>query len=262
MMRNNRPLALVCALLLLLVPLTGCKSEEQIAEDVQSTAAIRDVVYNEAEEVLRHTIVVQGSGEVKTVPDSANITFSVSTKEKEATAAQAKNEETVNLVISTILSDGVLEKDVKTTGMSLHEQYDYSGSEPKLTGYEASSSIDVTIREVENLGSIIANALEAGVTNYYGLSFSATDTKGAYEEALKGAVRDAQAKGEAIAEAAEREILSIMSIEEQSVGQGLVVEVPRTDAVMEAAASSNDVGGISTGEITTSARVKVTYEIQ
>ena len=52
-MKNYRIAALFCALLLLLVPLTGCKSEEQIAEDVQSTAAIRDVVYNEAEEVLR-----------------------------------------------------------------------------------------------------------------------------------------------------------------------------------------------------------------
>ena len=58
----------VCSLLLAaflcvgLLCLGGCKSAEQIAAGVQSTAAIRDVVYNEAPEVVHSTVTVRGSG--------------------------------------------------------------------------------------------------------------------------------------------------------------------------------------------------------
>ncbi len=258
-MRISKTLLVICALAMLLGT-SGCKSEEQIAQGVQSSAAIRDVVYNEAPEVQKCTIVVNGSGEVKTVPDSATISFNITTKEKEATAAQAKNEEIVKLVIETMLSDGISEKDMKTAGLSLYEQYDYGKSEPVLTGYEASSRIELTIRDVENIGSIIADALAAGVTNYDGLSFSATDTDRAYEKALAAAVEDAQGKASAIAAAAERELVGILTIEEQSQGQPVLYEIPATDSAK--GMNVGDANGISTGEVTTSAQIAVTYEIK
>ena len=48
-MRISKTLLVICALAMLLGT-GGCKSEEQIAQGVQSSAAIRDVVYNEAPE--------------------------------------------------------------------------------------------------------------------------------------------------------------------------------------------------------------------
>lgn len=257
---KNRLLILAIAVLMAL-GCTACKSEEQIAQGVQSTTGIRDVIYNEAPEPVKRTIVVSGRGEITTVPDTANISFNISTKEKEAPAAQSKNEEIVLALLAALQSDGIAEKDIRTASISLYEQYDYSKSEPVLTGYEASSRVEATIREVENLGEIISHALEAGVTNYDGLSFSATDTEKAYDEALAAAVKDAREKAETVAAAAEKQLTGLITIEEQSVGQTAayelrngVVEVPATDGV----ASGNS---ISTGEIKTVANVTATYEI-
>ncbi len=258
-MVRNRALLLLCAACMLFAA-AGCKSEEQIAQGVQSTAAIRDVVYNEAPEVQKTIIAVNGNGEIKTVPDTANIVFNVTTKEKEATSAQAKNEEIVKLLIETMLADGIAQKDITTKGMSLYEQYDYSKSEPVLTGYEASSRVEITIREVENIGAIIADALAAGVTNYDGLSFSAMDTEQAYDKALEAAVTDAQRKAEAIAAAAGHELVGIMKIEEQSQGDPMVMYERAASTASGIAAENAD--GISTGEVTTRARILVTYEIK
>ncbi len=259
-MKTNRIILALC-LILALALTAGCKSEEQIAQGVQSSTGVRDVIYNEAPEPKLSTIVVGGSGEVKTVPDTASITFNITTKDKEATEAQAKNEEIVKELINTMLSDGIMEKDIRTASISLYEQYDYSKSEAVLTGYEASSRVELTIREVENIGAIIADALAVGVTNYDGLSFSATDTQTAYDAALADAVEDAQRKAEAIAAAAGRELVSIHTIEEQSVSQPVFYETARSDAMASGIAAA-DSNGISTGEVTTTARISVTYEIK
>ena len=249
---------LTLALCLLLTAVcTACKSEEQIAEGVQSTSGIRDVVYNEAPEPVKNLIVVTGGGEVTTVPDTANISFNISTKEKEATVAQSSNEEIVKNLLTVLQGDGIAQKDIRTASISLYEQYDYSKSEPVLTGYEASSRVDVTVREVENISTIIADALDAGVTNYDGLSFSATDTQKAYDEALAQAVADAKRKAETIAAAAEKKLVALNRIEEQSISQPLVRELTMTS---ETAADGAETI-ISTGEIKTQASVLVTYEI-
>lgn len=257
---KNKLFALALSIVMLLL-CAGCKSEEQIAQGVQSTSGIRDVVYNEAPEVVKRTIVVTGKGEITTVPDTANISFNINTKEKEATVAQSKNEEIVLALLATLQSDGIAEKDIRTASISLYEQYDYSKSEPVLTGYEASSRVEATIREVENLGAIIAHALEVGVTNYDGLSFSATDTQKAYGEALAAAVKDAQDKAETIASAAEKELTGLLTIEEQSISQSMAYD--SNSRMMDVAATDAAASGssISTGEIKTVASVTVTYEI-
>ena len=120
--------------------------------------------------------------------------------------------------------------------------------------------MEVTIREVENIGTIIADALAAGVTNYDGLSFSAMDTEQAYDAALEMAVADAQRKAEAIAGAAGRELVGIMKIEEQTKGDPMAIYERALSNASGIAADNAD--GISTGEITTNAGILVTYEIK
>ena len=259
----------VCSLLLAaflcvgLLCLGGCKSADQIAAGVQSTAAIRDVVYNEAPEVVHSTVTVRGSGEVKTMPDTASIIFNVRTTNKDAVTAQTQNEEIVKALLAVLKTDGVAEKDVKTADISMYEQFDYSKSEPVLTGYEASNNVEVTIRKVENISTIIADALAAGVTSYNSLTFSVTDTMGDYDEALAAAVQDAARKAAVIAEAGGLELTGTMQIEEQSVSQPLrVVEVPATDAAANVAMKTDSGPSVSMGEVTTQAELVVTYEVQ
>ncbi len=266
-MKTNKRMACRSLLTLLLcvslLCLSGCKSEEQIAAGVQSAAAIRDVVYNEAPEVVHSTITVTGSGEVKTMPDTASITFNVRATDKDAVTAQTQNEEIVKALLEVLKADGVAEKDVKTANISMYEQFDYSKNEPVLTGYEAANNVKVTIREVENISTIIAHALAAGVTSYDGLTFSVTDTAGDYDKALAAAVEDAQRKADAIAEAALLTLTGTMKIEEQSVSQPMrVVEMPATDGVANAKTTADAGPSVSTGEVTTQAQLVVTYEVQ
>ncbi|MDO5111494.1 MAG: SIMPL domain-containing protein [Clostridia bacterium] len=260
-MRRMAVVGALCASMLLL--LGGCKSEEQIAAGVQSTTGIRDVVYNEAPEVVMSTIVVKGSGEIKTVPDTASITFNVRTKDKDAVTAQAQNEEIIQALLEVLKTDSIAEKDIKTANISMYEQFDYSKNEPVLTGYEASNNVKVTIRDVANISTIIADALTAGVTSYDGLTFSVTDTAGDYDKALAAAVEDAGRKAAAIAEAAGLELSGTMKIEEQSVSQpALYREAAAADGAMNESAAAGAGPSVSMGEVTTQAELVVTYEVQ
>lgn len=259
---TKRVLALtLCAMALL--GLCACKSEEQISAAVQSASGVRDVIYNEAPEEKMHTIIVKGNGQAKVLPDTASITFNINTKDKEAQEAQAKNDQIVQALTSALQSDGVAQKDIKTQSISMHEQYDYSKDEPVLTGYQASNRVQVTVRKVEDLGTLIAHALEVGVTSYDSLNFAAADTAAGYDEALKAAVQDAERKAAVIAEAAGRPLVGIVTIEEQSVSQSVRYDATNKMSNMVAEVAAMDDGPeVSTGELTMEANIVVTYELE
>lgn len=259
---NKKIFAVLSCTLALCALFAGCKSEEQIAAGVQTASGVRDVIYNEAPEEKMKTIVVKGSGETKVVPDTASITFNISTKDKEAAAAQTQNDEIVKALTDMLLEAGVAKSDIKTRNISMYEQYDYSKNEPVLTGYEASNHVQVTVRKVAELGSLITGAISVGVTSYDNLNFAAADTAAGYDKALALAVEDAARKAEAIAAAAGKTLVNIVTIEEQSVSQAIRYDATNKTMMAAEAAQTDGAAEISTGEITMQAELVATYEIQ
>src|SRR2546423_8620717 len=139
------------------------------------------------------TITVTGNGTVTSVPDRAEIGFTVETRAKTAAGALAQNGDETSKVIAALKDAGVAEADIQTSQVSLAPQTTPDGL--TIVGYAASNSL--TVRStIDRAGKLIDTAVAAGATNVSGPSLSLSDQAGLYRDALKKAVADAKLKAQ------------------------------------------------------------------
>jgi uncharacterized protein YggE len=65
--------------------------------------------------------------------------------------------------------------------------------------YRVSNNVQVTIRDLDNVGTILDAAVEAGANNIFGVDFALDDPSVVESEARQKAVEDARAKAEELA---------------------------------------------------------------
>ncbi len=177
-----------------------------------------------------HTISVTGTGRVSIAPDVADLRLGVqvtkpTVKEARDTAAGAMTK-----VIAALRAAGIAEKDIQTSILSLQPVYDYSqdGSAPKLTGYQLTNTVSVTIRDLDNVAEAVDGAMSAGATTMDGVTFRVEDPTSAENQARTAAMADAKARAEALASAAGVVITGVASISE---GYSSVPPVPYAGAM-------------------------------
>jgi len=163
-----------------------------------------------------HTIAVSGSGKVTLSPDTADIRLGVLASGKTVKAVRQQAAATMTAVIAAVKKLGVADKDIQTSWVSLQPTYDYNlgTNPPKVTGYQFSNAISVTVRDLDKVGDAIDDALAAGATTLDGISFRVADETSAEAQARTAAMADAKAKAQALATAAGVTITGVSSISE------------------------------------------------
>lgn len=164
-----------------------------------------------------HTITVSGSGEISVAPDVADVYLGVSVTKTTAKDARSAAATQMTAVIAAVKALGVADKDVNTTNVSLNPVYDYSSSgSPRLTGYQFSNTVKVTVREINKVADVVDGSVAAGATSVAGISFRLDNPKTVETQARALAMTDARAKGDALASAAGVQIKGVASISESS----------------------------------------------
>jgi len=160
------------------------------------------------------SIVVTGTGETYIPADTAVVSLGISARNADALKAQAEANEVIARIRAALTGAGLKEEDINTGYVDLYGMYDYSGYEEKLTGYRASSSLAVLVKDISRVGEVIDLAFGAGANMLDGVSFSASDDSAARAESLKAALAEAKEKAAVLAEAAGMGELKIESIQE------------------------------------------------
>ena len=165
-----------------------------------------------------HTISVAGTGRVVLSPDTADLRLGVTTTADTVKSARAKAAEAMNAVIKSLRDLGIADADIQTSMLSLQPTYDYSANQnpPRITGYQMSNAVSVTIRDLDKVGDAIDNGLAAGATSLDGVSFRVADEAAAEKQARESAMADAEAKAKVLADAAHVSITGVASISETS----------------------------------------------
>ncbi len=162
-------------------------------------------------------LTVSGTGEVRISADTAVISLGVSARDPEVLQAQQKANAVIAAIRRALTDAGVKEEDINTDFLNIYPVYDYSGYEEKLSAYNASSTLAIHVTNMETIGALIDAAFGAGANTLNGISFSASDTENAENEALKKAVENAKKKAEVLAEAAGMKITGIEVITDGTV---------------------------------------------
>lgn len=205
------------------------------------------------------TIIVSGSGEASRAPDVAHLTIGVDAPAKTASDAVRAMSARLEATISRLKASGVAKKDMQTAQLSISPRYNYETrpETPEIIGYTASSSLSVTLRDLDKAGALIDAAVADGANRLGGLSFGFTDPQPLELDARDAAVADARAKAERLAKAAGVSLGPVLQIRDGAQGRSPEPVV----FAARAARASNDVP-IETGESTVGASVTVVFAIE
>jgi len=164
------------------------------------------------------TITVGGNGSVNVAPDTATVELGVTETNTSLAEAQAQVTARLEAILAALAEAGVAEDDIKTAAYNVQINYEYddNGNLRGINGYTVSSTLSVTVRGLDSLGTILDTVVTAGANVVYGITFSVDDPTGPASEARRLAVEDARAKADELAAAAGVSIIGVISIQETS----------------------------------------------
>ena len=200
---------------------------------------------------------VSGVGEIKVTPDLAYIDLGVQTKNVDAAKAQQENAKLMTAVIDAIKAAGIKAEDIKTTGYSLYQTYDYVQDKQSDPYYVASNTVNVKIKDITKVGAIIDVATKAGANTINSIRFAVSDDSKYYQEALKLAMADAKAKATTIMGTFGKTPGLPFTVTESGNGGNLYYDYYPAKALEGAGDVSTP---IESGEITVTANVTVGYD--
>jgi uncharacterized protein YggE len=205
-------------------------------------------------------VVVTGIGVATGIPDQCVLQVGLNAMADSAAEALDQCSQAAARAISALGQADIDPRDVRTTNLSLQDFFDHT--KQKVTARIASYQLDVTIRQLDDAGRVVA-ALSSAVGDSLqvrALQLTVGNPEPLRREARRLAVHDAQSKAEEIAEAAEIRLGPIQTIR-ADVGQlGGAIYSRRTPL------TTSDMGGpapfpVEPGEVTTTTSVTITYSI-
>lgn len=209
----------------------------------------------------RRTISVNGRGEVSAAPDLAMLSFAVETAAPTAARAVENNAAASTKVGAALKA--MLGKDDKlqTTGFSLQPRYETrrDAGEPKILGYVASNEVQVETAAVDDVGKFIDAATAAGANRVNNLAFTVKDRDPHVRKALEQAGAQAKAQAEAAARALGVQLNQVVNATTMAAP---IVYPHIYDKGFGRAAMAQEATPVEPGEVTISAELNVTYEIE
>ena len=197
-------------------------------------------------------ITVTGEATIAVAPDAAVIRIGVSSQDKTAREASEANAKQMTTVLAAIKGNGIAERDIQTSRLSLQPQYDPNkAGTAHLTGFQANNQVTVRIRDIDKLPALLDRAIAAGANEMSGIEFVVSEQSKLLDQARNDAVADAHRKAELYARAAGSKLGHVVAITEEGS-----VAPPRPMQALRASAAP-----IAPGEQTLRAMVTVSYEL-
>ena len=203
------------------------------------------------------TITLMGRGSIEQPPDVAMINVGVQVEAKTAAEAMAQQATNMNGVFASVKAAGIADRDMLTGDMSLNPAYEYpNNARPHLTGYQASNSITIKVRQLDTLGKTLDAVVKGGGNTINGISFSVDQPDKFQNEARVEAIKDAAAKAELYAKAVGYKVKRIVTISEQEFYPQPPMPVMMRMQDMAAASTP-----IAAGEVSLVQTVNVVFEL-
>ncbi|MDQ2701534.1 MAG: SIMPL domain-containing protein [Pseudomonadota bacterium] len=202
---------------------------------------------------------VSAQAEASRAPDVATLSAGVVTQAADANAAMRDNAAQMDKVMAAIRAAGIAERDIQTSGISVHPQYRYAENQPPaITGYQASNTVNLKVRDIANLGKVLDALVASGANQVNGPGFEIDKPEVVYDEARREALKKAQARARMYASELGLKVRRIVSIDE---GGGFHAPPPMPMMAMAARAEKAYDTAVSPGETTLQANLSVVFEL-
>lgn len=210
---------------------------------------------------LVRTIEVSGTGEVTLEPDIATFSIQVSEKGETTKEAQRAANGKMSVLLSTLRANGIAEKDLKTTAITLRPSYIWVENKQVLDGQVAAQSLSVTVRDLAKLGSIIDELATVSNISLNSIVLDKEDKSEGMAEARRLAVANARTKADLYAQESGTEVSNVVTISEFSTASNPYN--PRMKVMAMASEAAYDMATeIPAGTLTLTATLSVVFEMR
>jgi uncharacterized protein YggE len=171
------------------------------------------------------SVTVSGSGQINVQPDVGVVVVGVQTEAAEAGNVLAQNNEQMQAVIDALTEAGVAEDDIQTQTVQLQpirpmpppdQPFPAPGVTQAMTptSFVATNLVQVRVRAVEDLGTVLDAAVEAGANRVESIRFEVSNPLEALVQARDAAWEDARQKAEQLVGLADAELGEVLTINE------------------------------------------------
>ncbi len=207
----------------------------------------------------RETFTIEGEGKVSAQPTLAEADLGLYSEGLDVATVQQENATKINTIIAALKQMGIADGDMQTSNYSISPKFEYTDGLQNVVGYTVSQNLKVKVRNLSNVGAVLARAGELGANQVNGVQFTIDDPTEVQQQARKEAIEDAKNKAEELAGAMGVRLVKIVTFSESTGG---TEPPPIFYRGLEAASADASVPEIQTGELDVQSRVSVTFEIR
>jgi len=201
-------------------------------------------------------------GQASQMADIAVLSAGVTTEAADSKQALRENAARMERVLSAVRAAGVAKEDVHTSAIGLNPRYQHTDRQaPRITGYVASNTLSIKVRDITKLGQILDSLVSQGANQIYGPSFQIDQPESAYDQARHNALNIAQARAALYAQALGLKVRRVVSLAEESRGGGFGPREMLMAPQARAASADAPNTPVVSGEITLSVNLEVVFEL-
>jgi len=145
---------------------------------------------------IADTLVVDAEGSFETDPDLATLRFDISSQEKELKRAYDTAAQSMERILGLAERNGLNKADV-STGVLTVTPYFERDHRNRAKSYTVHGQISIKLHDFSKIGPILDEAVQEGVVEFRGLSYSLRDEESAKERAVAEAMRKAGGRANA-----------------------------------------------------------------
>ena len=142
----------------------------------------------------RGGLQVTGRGEVEVVPDLARLPMVISIDGSDPAEVKREVDGRTRKVLAMLASLTIKDRDITARQVRVQPRYRYDKGRNLPAGFTAARTIDVVVRDLDQLGSVMDRALGAGVTQLGNSSYDHSERERYLKHALDAAIEDARAQ--------------------------------------------------------------------
>jgi uncharacterized protein YggE len=187
-------------------------------------------------------------------------TVGITVNQPTVAAAQNEANSIINAITTSVENLGVDEQDIKTINFSVNPNYDYEVQPPVIQGYNVSTSVRITVTDLEQINQVIDTATNNGANQINNIAFTLSRDKEMElrEQARQEAIDDAKQSAKELANLAGMRLGKIIDIKETIPG---TPEPPIMFARNEAMAlDSAEPTNVQPGSATYNYQITLSYE--
>ncbi len=212
---------------------------------------------------ITRTLIVLGEGRVQASPDIATANIGVTAVDASVVSATQQVSQTMSDVLDALMAEGVAQEDIQTTSYSINLIDGVFGPQEPMEDdeqpqrYQVTNSVQVTIRDIGAIGTILDAAVEAGANQVFGVNFDVSNREDYMRDALEEAVQNAEERAQYLADLTGAQLGPVVSVS-QVVGAQPFFAAAEAGLGMGGAAP----GPISPGQLEITTQLQVVYALQ